>query len=94
MQDAGKQRAAETRQRLEEASRKKVEDERVAAAQRHQKREYKTGKLTGGLVIGRQVGLFVVDEFDSMSLTSRSQGHTYATRLLNPLHAAGMHPAY
>ena len=41
------QRAAETRARLEEATRKREEEEKAKAAQRHQKREYRTGQLTG-----------------------------------------------
>ena len=42
------QRGAETRARLEEGARSKVEEERRQAAQRHQKKDYRTGQITGG----------------------------------------------
>jgi hypothetical protein len=41
------ERAAETRARLEEAARRKAEEERAKAAQRGQRKEYKAGGLTG-----------------------------------------------
>ncbi|CAD7701668.1 unnamed protein product [Ostreobium quekettii] len=40
------QRAAETRKRLEEAGRKKEEEERALRNQRHQRREYKVGRIS------------------------------------------------
>lgn len=40
--------AEATRRRLEEAARRKEEEEREKAAQRYQRREYRTGRLTGG----------------------------------------------
>lgn len=39
--------AEQTRRRLEEAARRKEAEEREAAAQRYQRKEYRTGKLTG-----------------------------------------------
>ena len=41
------QRAAETRARLEGGARLKQEEERLKLAQRHQKKEYKTGQMSG-----------------------------------------------
>lgn len=41
-------RAADTRTRLAEAAKRKEEEERAAAAQRYQRKEYKTGRMTGG----------------------------------------------
>lgn len=59
-------RAADTRARLEEAARKRAEEERAKAAQRHQRRDYKTGQLTGawgGMVwVWLGVRLVLVDD--------------------------------
>ena len=44
--------AEQSRRRLEEAARRKEAEEREAAAQRHQRREYRTGQLTGAVACG------------------------------------------
>ena len=41
-------RAADTRGRLEDAARRKEVEEREMAAQKYKRREYTTGKLSGG----------------------------------------------